>query len=107
MARGGNYANTRGLSRKKYLRGHRIRNWPPPGRLLEFPECADAKKAPKKGNPLGLTLFEGIGTDIFHVPDLSVQEIKASTPKKCSVGLQGTNEQFIAQFEQKSAQIFM
>ena len=80
MARGGNYAKTRGLRRKKYLRGHRIRYCPPPGRLPEFPEWADAKKAPKKGNPLGLTLFAGIETDIFHVTNLTTQEIKATPP---------------------------
>ena len=56
---------------------------------------------------MGLTQVEGTENDIFHRTDLFPQEIKDSTPKKCSVGLQDTNEQFIAQIEQKSAQIFM
>ena len=107
MASGGNYEKAYGDSRKKYPRGCQTRNCPPPGRFLQFSGWANAKNTPGKGDPWGLYLVEGTGTDIFHVPDLSVQEIKASTPKKCSVGLQGTNEQFIAQFEQKSAQIFM
>ena len=80
MARGGNYAKTRGLRRKKYLRGRRIRNCPPLGRLLQFPEWANAKNAPKKGDPLGLIVFEGIENHIFYRTNLTRQEIKA-TPR--------------------------
>ena len=66
-----------------------------------------AKNAPRKGDPWGLAQVEGVENDVFHRTHLFAQEIKDSTPKNCSVGLQGTNEQFIAQIEQKSAQIFI
>ena len=79
----------------------------PPGCSLRFLGWANAKNTPRKGDPWGQTQFEGIVNDVFHRTHLSAQEIKDSTPKKCSVGWQDTNEHFIAQFEQKSAQIFV
>ena len=107
MASGGNYAKACGLRRKKYLRAHRTQNWPLPWRLLQLAEWANAKNAPKKGDPLGLVLFEGIENDIFHITNLTTQEIEATPPKKCDIGQQSSNEQFIARIEQKSAHFFL
>ena len=56
---------------------------------------------------MGLILFEGDMNGIFYVTNSSSQEIKVTWIKKCSVGLLYSNEHFIAEFEQKSAQIFM
>ena len=56
---------------------------------------------------MGLTQFEGIEIDIFCVTNPPAWETKASPSKKCSVGLQGTNEHFIAQIEHKSAHFFV
>ena len=107
MARGGNYAKACGLFREKYLRGPQTRNCPPPGQFLQLPAWGNAENAPGTGDLLGLTPSKGKVIDIFDVTYARAQEIKAGWLKKCGVGLLDANEQFIAQFEQKSAQIFL
>ena len=106
VARGGNYAKAHGLFRKKYASSWPTKNCPPPGQSLQIPGWANPENALRRGDPWGLNLFEGIRSYIFYITNPSLQEIKASWSKKWGVGLQDPNEQFIAQFEQKSAQIF-
>ena len=107
VARGGNYGKACGLFSKKYARGQRTQNCPPPACLLEIAAWPNPKNALEKGDPWGLTLFEGTRSYIFYTTNPSLQEIEGSWSKKWGVGLQDTNEHFIAQIEQKSAQIFL
>ena len=56
---------------------------------------------------MGLTLFEGIRSYIFYITNASLQKIEAGWSKKWGVGLQDSNEHFIAQIEHKIAHFFV